>query len=507
MCTEKLTNCEEDNNLLRNIHQQKTNKNKDVNNIYRKKAVLAQTLLTSAVMLSSASCGMPVGYSAVLLPQLKSINNSMEIDDEMGSWIASIHSAATPLGSLLSGILMERCGRKLALQIGAMPLIFGWLLIALSANHAILLLGRLIAGFSAGLTAAAGQVLIGEISEPHLRGLLTSVPLASYSFGILLVYALGSLLPWRYVAVSSTILPVISLVVFFFLPESPVWLIRHRKIEDAKKALIWLRGGDTIQAKEETQHLIDRMDSETKTQEKIKITTLFQPEVMKPLIIINVFNIMQLLSGTYLIVFYAVDILQHIQNGPKFDHFMVAILTACVRFIFSIIGSFLLTIIGRRPLALTSGLGTAVSALILAMFLRQNCQGFNYVPALFILIYVATNTLGFLILPGVLLGELFPAKIRGLSGGITFMMFNFTLFAVAKVFPFVKNVVGISGVFLIFGMTSIAACSFLYLTLPETKEKSLSDIEDFFQQNRFLWMRKRKRVEKKNAIETETLEA
>lgn len=73
---------------------------------------------------------------------------------------ASVHSAATPLGSLVSGLLMDRCGRKLALQIASIPLIVGWTLIGFSANHGTLLLGRLIAGVSAGLTAAAGQVRI-----------------------------------------------------------------------------------------------------------------------------------------------------------------------------------------------------------------------------------------------------------------------------------------------------------------------------------------------------------
>lgn len=71
---------------------------------------------------------------------------------------ASIHSAATPLGSLLSGVLMDNCGRKLALQIAAIPVIIGWTMIAFSRSHIILLLGRLIAGISVGLTAAAGQV-------------------------------------------------------------------------------------------------------------------------------------------------------------------------------------------------------------------------------------------------------------------------------------------------------------------------------------------------------------
>ncbi|XP_023016449.2 solute carrier family member pippin isoform X1 [Leptinotarsa decemlineata] len=503
MCTDKNERGSEVNDCLKipnnNEAQYKILQqyNKDEKKKENRRRILAQSFVTSAVMLSSASCGMPVGYSAILLPQLKFINGSMQIDDEIGSWIASIHSAATPLGSLLSGVLMERCGRKLALQIASMPLILGWILIAFAPNHALLLLGRLIAGFSAGLSAAAGQVLIGETTEPHLRGMFSSVPLASYSFGILLVYALGSLLPWRYVAGLSTILPITACIVFFCLPESPVWLIRHGQIEEAKIALTWLRGGSKIKAKEETEHLIDRLEAECQNHKKTTFATLFQPEVLKPLIIINVFNVMQILSGTYLVVFYAVDILNHVQGGASLDNFLAAVLTAGVRFIFSLMSSFLLALVGRRFLAMTSGLGTAISALFLGTFLHQNCQGLDYIPALFILIYVAANTLGFLTLPGVLLGELFPAKVRGLAGGITFMLFNFMLFAVAKVFPFVKNSVGISGVFWIFGLTSLVASLFLFLTLPETKSRSLSEIEDYFQQKGFLWVRKDKWEEKK----------
>uniref|UniRef100_W4VRX6 Putative sugar transporter n=1 Tax=Phaedon cochleariae TaxID=80249 RepID=W4VRX6_PHACE len=392
---------------------------------------------------------------------------------------------------------MDRCGRKLALQIASTPLILGWILIALSTSHSVLLLGRLIAGFSAGLTAAAGQVLIGESSEPHLRGMLSSIPLASYSFGILLVYALGSLLPWRIVAGLSTILPITSMIVFFFLPESPVWLIRHGKLEEAKKAMTWLRGGSKIKAKEETEHLVDRLELEIQTRRKTTLATLLQPEVAKPLIIVNLFNTMQILSGTYLIVFYAVDILKHVQGGNSLDNFLAAVLTACVRFIFSVMASFLLALVGRRMLAMISGLGTAISALFLGAFLHQNCQGLDYIPALFVLIYVAANTLGFMILPGVLISELFPTKIRGLAGGLTFMLFNFTLFGVAKVFPYVKSMIGISGVFWIFGLVSLGASLFLYLSLPETRGRTLSEIEDYFQQEGFLWVGRDKRWEKK----------
>lgn len=247
----------------------------------------------------------------------------------------------------------------------------------------------------------------------------------------------------------------------------------------------------------ETEALIHRVELDNQHHKKTSLHTLFQPEVIKPFIIINVFNTMQILSGTYIIVFYAVDILSHIQGEEGLDHFLAAVLTACVRFIFSIIASFLLVLIGRRTLAMLSGLGTSISALCLGTILQQNCQGDGYLPALFVLIYVATNTVGFMILPGVMLGELFPAKIRGLAGGLTFMLFNIILFGIAKIFPFVKGAVGVSGVFWIFGGASVMASLFLYLTLPETKTKTLSQIEDYFGQNNFFWVRRDKKWERK----------
>lgn len=89
--------------------------------------------------------------------------------------------------------------------------------------------------------------MIGEISEPYVRGIFSSVPFASYSFGILLVYAMGTITNWRVVAALSTILPVIAALVFFFLPESPTWLARQGRTEEATKSLTWLRGGDISQ--------------------------------------------------------------------------------------------------------------------------------------------------------------------------------------------------------------------------------------------------------------------
>ncbi|XP_026476295.1 facilitated trehalose transporter Tret1-like [Ctenocephalides felis] len=192
---------------------------------------------------------MPIGYSAVLLPQLQERNDSLATDADMGSWIASVHSLASPVGSFLSGSLMDRCGRLRALQISVAPLIGGWVLLGCAPSHAVLLAGRLVAGFAVGLMAPPSQVFLGEISEPRLRGTLIGAPFVSYSLGILLVYALGSSLHWRAVAGAATVLPALALLAMCLMPESPVWLVRKEKRKRAEKALLWLRGDEKLNNK------------------------------------------------------------------------------------------------------------------------------------------------------------------------------------------------------------------------------------------------------------------
>lgn len=246
-----------------------------------------------------------------------------------------------------------------------------------------------------------------------------------------------------------------------------------------------------FQAKVEVQHLINRSEEENITRCKTSWKAFTEPQVLKPFLIINIFNIVQILSGTYLIVFYAVDILSHIEN-LKIDSFLAAVLTACVRFIFTILASILLGIIGRRTLALSSGIATAFSAICLGTFLyvQDDCSSSGYISALLTFFYVAANTLGFMILPGVMLGELLPSRVRGIAGGVTFMLFNLFLFGTSKIFPFAKTQMGIHGVFWFFGTISLFASIFLFLTLPETKGITLSQIEDYFAGKNFLWVRR-----------------
>lgn len=146
-----------------------------------------------------------------------------------------MHSAATPVGSIMAFILMNRYGRKMAILISIIPLIAGWILIAVAPSHSIILTGRIVAGIGVGILSPVAQVLLAEISAPNIRGLLIGVPFVAYSMGILVVYGLGSFLDWRLVAWSGLVLPVLAFVLLIFTPESPTWLASKGHFEKAKK--------------------------------------------------------------------------------------------------------------------------------------------------------------------------------------------------------------------------------------------------------------------------------
>lgn len=456
------------------------------------RGVFNQCLITCAVLILAAGAGHPIGFSAVALPQLRTENSSLRIDDEMGSWIASIHSAATPLGSMLSGPIMEAVGRRRTLQLSTLPLIVGWILIGTATHHALLLLGRIVCGFAVGILAAPSQVYLGEISEPRLRGLLNGTPFVAYSLGVLYVYALGGSLSWRWVAFLSIVLPSFAFAALCFSPESPTWLVRRGRFHDAMAAMARLRG-DHDTAQRELHELISAREKEkARGEENVRFfATVRRPSVLKPLILINAFNMLQILSGSYIVIFYAVDIVK--DAGGSLSPHTAANASAYVRLGVTMAACVLLLKVTRRSLVMVSGIGTAVCAFSLA-FLLSDGPGAGVTPPILILGYVAFNTLGFFPLPGLMIGELLPTKVRGLCGGYIFCLFNTLLFGLTKLYPIMKNSIGMSGVFGLFGASSSIATVVIFLLLPETKGKSLIQIEQYYQKSNILWLTRKKAV-------------
>ncbi|KAJ9590313.1 hypothetical protein L9F63_027847, partial [Diploptera punctata] len=137
--------------------------------------ILELVLAAFIANLGTINTGLVFGFSAVAIPQLEEPTSFIKVDEDQASWIASLSSLSTPFGCLLGGYLMDVIGRKRTLIITEIPLIVGWFLISFSTCVEMIYVGRLLVGLGSGMVGAPARVYTGEVTQPHLRGMLSAL--------------------------------------------------------------------------------------------------------------------------------------------------------------------------------------------------------------------------------------------------------------------------------------------------------------------------------------------
>ncbi|KAJ0179719.1 hypothetical protein K1T71_004310 [Dendrolimus kikuchii] len=452
--------------------------------------------------LGTINTGMAFGFSATALPQLKSGNFSIHITEAEAGWIASLSAAGTPIGCIVSGYLMDSIGRRLTLILTEIPLIVGWLSVAFAVNVPMIYVGRLLIGFGSGMVGAPARVYTCEVSQPHLRGMLGALASVGVSTGVLIQYVIGSATSWNVLAGISSVVPMISLLGMTFIPETPNFLLTQDKKEGAQTSLAKLRGS-TCNLNEE----IDRMLAfkEKNHVEPLKspreiIKALLSPSALKPFAILAFYFFVYQWCGVNTVTFYAVEVFE--AAGAAKNKYWLTISMGIIRVIFTVVGCILCRRCGRRPLTFISAVGCGSTMIILATYMyflkywKENDiePMHSWIPVASIYIFIIACTLGYLIVPWVMIGEVYPTQVRGIIGGMTTCAAHLSVFSVVKTFPFFKFWLHDYGVFGLYGAMSLASILFFYFFLPETKGKTLQEIEDYF-------CGRTKSLNKKNSIQ------
>lgn len=457
----------------------------------RRGSSLRQVLMSFIANLGTINTGMAFGFSAVVIPQLVSPTSDIIIDENQASWIASLSSASTPVGCILSGWLMDAIGRKRALLLTEIPLLLGWLLIATAAPVSGLYqiyAGRLLVGLGSGMVGAPARVYTGEVTQPHLRGTLSALASVGVSLGVLLEYSVGSCVSWRLLAGLSSIVPSLALLLTLLAPESPAWLVSRGRHQEASDSLFRVRGANCdVQRELDDMRAFAERNNLAKLGWRDTFKELVKPAAAKPfLILVAYFGIYQF-SGVNTITFYAVHVFT--ESGASMDKYLATILLGVVRLLFTVAGCVALRRCGRRPLTLTSSIGCGVCMVGLGGYMLawevwseggDITRTATWFPVACIFLYTAFCTTGFLIVPWVMIGEVYPSNVRGLIGGLTTCAAHMFVFLVVKSFPLMESLMGHSGTFLMYGFISIFGTAFFWLFLPETKGRSLQEIEDYF---------------------------
>lgn len=446
-----------------------------------------QVIASSSPILATVAAGMTSGYSAILLPQLQERNSSIPITNDDASWIASMAALPMSVGCIFGGILMERYGRRSILLMLNVPFLISWILIATAGNLHWLLFGRFISGLSVGLLGPPAAVYIGETSEPRYRGFLLAAVSLAIAIGILVTHILGTFLSWKLTAIICGILPLISFSLAYITPESPSWLLSKGRIDEARTSFQWLRGYDDASKAEFDSILTSQNTSATvgnyswiSIKENIR-----RPAFVKPLgILLGFFFTMQC-AGVNAVAFYSVSIIED-TIGKGINKYLAMIVIDVVRAIMSVVACVLLRRVGRRPLVLISGTGTTISLLGLSAFLYVAAHNtavlqHAWIPLSLLIGFITFVSIGIVPLPWCMTGELFPLALRGLGSGIV-TSFNFLcLFAVVKTGPIFFFQIGAEGAFLIYGTVALLGTMFLIACLPETKDRTLQEIENSFE--------------------------
>jgi len=256
------------------------------------------------------------------------------------------------------------------------------------------------------------------------------------------------------------------------------------------------------QAEEERKEGIDEELVARRSNIIHQIQFLLSPSILKPFFIGHIFNLFQIFTGTLLVIFYAVDMISETQyKATGFDSFTVAQLTGFTRLAFTLVANWLLYWLPRRTHVMAASSVCACAALSFSCFLfiqvktRQSFspETLTWVTPTLILIFIAANTCAFLPLPPAIMSEILPAKIRGVASGYIYAVNDVLQFFLSKIYPWLKDTLGMHGLFLMFGVNALLCCVFSYLFLPETQGQSLSQIEEYFRNNNLFWIKRDKR--------------
>ncbi|XP_068221263.1 facilitated trehalose transporter Tret1-like [Palaemon carinicauda] len=397
------------------------------------------------------------------------------------AWIASIISVGCVLGSILAGRVMDLIGRRTTVIVLAPFLLTGWLIIALAPNAPVILLGRMICGTATAFLYCASPVYCSEVPEARLRGSLGLMPSLFLTFGVVLSYMAGAFFSWRISCYICCIPIILMFIVLWLVPESPYWYLLKGKTRECKESLRWLRGPRYDFSAE-----LEEMEAKiTSVGRKVEYRELWRPRTRRPFLIsLFMATLQQVSGGNILIVFTG---LIFISAGIE-NHRMAVVSTGVVQIVFTIVCLMAVDRVGRRPLIIASTCIIGLSNTLLGFYyLMSNVYGIqwpSWVPLTTILTAIAGFCLGCRAMPWLLSSELFNTTIRSTANSAN-IFYNRTLnVIILQVYPFYEEAFGAHAVFFTFGSLSLF-CSFItYFIVPETKGKTLEEIQEYFESPR-----------------------
>ncbi|CAN6338435.1 unnamed protein product [Urochloa humidicola] len=408
---------------------------------------------------------------------------------EVLSGVINLYSLA---GALLAGWTSDRLGRRLTIVLANVFFLAGPLCMALAGGYNALMVGRFIAGIAIGYDFVIAPIYAAEISPASSRGLLTSVPEIFNNTGVMLSYVsnlafsgLPSHLSWRVMFAAGAVPPVFLAAGTLTMPESPRWLAMKGRVAEAKSVLH--RTSDT--AAEAERRLLEIEDVVNTGGGKGNRGGAWREAAAKPgvrrvLAMVLTLQFFQQASGIDSVVLYGPRILAAAGVTSNASLLGLNVIFGVAKAGSILIAMALVDRAGRRPLLLVSTGGMAASLVLVgSLFAASSAGGAAAVSAASVaavVAYVVFFSMGLGPMAWVYCSEILPLRLRGQGAGLGTAMNRTMCAVVIMTFISLYKAVTMAGAFYLYAAVSAAAFVFVYTCLPETRGRSLEDMEVLF---------------------------
>ncbi|GAA1996794.1 sugar porter family MFS transporter [Nakamurella flavida] len=403
--------------------------------------------------------------------------------------VSSLLFPGAAVGALLGGRLADRLGRRGTLLICAGLFLLGALVCALAPNVQVMVVGRIILGFGVGAAAATCPLYLAEMAPPERRGRMVTINELMIVTGQFLAFAINALLArlitdphvWRWM-LGVAMVPAVALFVgMFFLPDSPRWHAIRGRLAETLRILKLIRSPQD--ADSEYAEVAEHAGRDAREQKGAAIRELRAHPWMRRILWIGCgLAAVQQATGINTVNYYAPTILQ--STGLAADAALVLTITVgVVAIVGTITGIVLIGFLDRRTLLITGFIGVAAGHALLALSFRlpeSTFRSYLILAAMLLVVAFVQTFIGTLV--WLLLSEIFPMSIRGFAMGIAVFVLWTVNAAISFAFPPLVEALGDSLTFGLFAVVNCGSLWFVIRNAPETRGRSLEELEDQFRE-------------------------
>jgi len=445
------------------------------------------------IVFISAMGGLLFGYDWVVIGGAKRFYEVFFGIREMSAlqgWVMSSALVGCLLGAISAGTISDKLGRKKPLILAAALFTLSAIGTGASNNLTTFIIYRIIGGLGIGMASVLSPIYIAEVSPAKMRGRFVAINQITIVSGILLAQIINLAIArdvpaeftdaqilaswngqnaWRWMFWAETFFAGLFFILAFIIPESPRWLVKA-KLNSKANSILARIGGEEY-GKSAFQSIKETLYEETA---EIDFKDLKVPKIKRIVFIGVVLAILQQWCGINVIFNYADEVFTQAGYGIN-DMLINIVATGSVNLLFAFVGMLVIDRWGRRPLMLLGFFGLSIIFLFFGLFYQLELKGFIMLVSVLIGISLYSMTLA--PTTWVVLSEIFPNKVRGVAMSIATLALWSACFILTYSFPILYKWAGASGTFWTFGIICVFGGLFVKKYLPETKGKTLEEIE------------------------------